>query len=133
MTGVARMTDGRQDVDAWLDGQSHDLTDGARMLRAAILRAVPRAVESVKWRAPNFALDDDFATFSMRRPGTIQVILHTGAKLKPDAPDIQVDDVSGRLTWAARNRAIITFTSNQDVVESLPQFEMTLRAWAAQL
>lgn len=127
------MTDGRQEVDAWLDGQSHDLTDGARMVRTAILRVVPGAVESVKWRAPNFALGDDFATFNMRRPGTLQVILHTGAKPKPDLPGIHVDDVGGRLTWAARNRAIVTFTSNQDVVDSLPQLEETIRAWVGYL
>ncbi|MBA8817659.1 hypothetical protein FHX48_002764 [Microbacterium halimionae] len=127
------MTHGEQDVDEWLDLQTHDLIDGARAVRAAILRTVPDATESVKWQAPNFALDDDFATFSMRRPGTLQVILHTGAKPKPELPAIQVDDVGGRLKWASHNRAIVTFTSNQDVVESLPQFEKTVGAWVKSL
>ena len=127
------MTNGRGEVDAWLDRQSHELTEGARIVRATILRVVPEAVESVKWKAPNFALDDDFATFSMRRPGTLQIILHTGAKPKPDLPSIQVNDIGGRLAWAARNRAIVTFTSNQDVVNSLSQLEETIRAWAGHL
>lgn len=68
---------GTSDVDAWFERQNHSMTGAARAIRSAILRAVPQAVESVKWQAPNFASQDDFATFSMRRPGILQIILHT--------------------------------------------------------
>lgn len=122
-----------EDVDAWFDGQSHELTDAARSIRDAILRAVPEAQESIKWRAPNFAVADDFATFSMRRPGVLQVILHTGAKPKPDAPAIQVGDLGGRLKWAAHNRAIVTFTSADEVSTSMADFETVIREWVTQL
>lgn len=124
---------GTDDVDQWLDAQTHDLTDAARLLRAAILRAAPDAVESIKWKAPNFALDDDFATFSMRRPGVLQLILHTGATPKPEHPVIDVDDLDGRLRWADRNRAIVTFTSMTDAAAAVPAVEAVVRAWVDQL
>jgi hypothetical protein len=122
---------GREAVDAWFDQQSHTMTPAARTIRAAILEAVPDAIESIKWQAPNFATDDDFATFSMRRPGVLQVILHTGAKPKPDMPAIHVDDLDGRLRWAAHNRAVITFTSSEDVAAALPGFTTVIATWVA--
>ncbi|WP_248151750.1 DUF1801 domain-containing protein [Microbacterium aoyamense] len=117
-------------VDAWFDEQSHAMTDAAREVRASILRVVPAATESIKWQAPNFALDDDFATFSMRRPGVLQVILHTGAKPKPERHAIELGDLGGRLRWAGHNRAVITFTSPEDVTAALPQFEREIARWA---
>jgi len=132
---MAGDTTGTTDVDAWLDEHAHDLTAAARVLRAAILRAVPDAVESIKWKAPNFAADDDFATFSMRRPGVLQVILHTGAALKPDAPRIEAGDL-GELAplwrWASHNRAVITFISEEQVNANRDVFERVVRDWVAQ-
>ncbi|MFE1664047.1 DUF1801 domain-containing protein [Microbacterium sp. P02] len=127
------MTAGEDDVDRWFDDQTHDLVETARSLREAILRAAPEATESIKWKAPNFALADDFATFSLRRPGQVQVILHTGAKPKPGSPQISVDDLGGRLRWADRNRAVVTFTSATDAAAALPAFETLVRDWVAQL
>lgn len=127
------MTVGSDAVDEWLDAQSHSMTDAARAVRAAIHRAVPDVVDSIKWQAPNFATHDDFATFSMRRPGVLQVILHTGAKQKPDAAPIEIDDLGGRVRWASHNRAVITFTSADDVAETIPELERLVAAWGAQL
>jgi hypothetical protein len=69
----------------------------------------------------------------MRRPGILQVILHTGATPKPELAEITVDDLGGRLKWASRNRAVVTFTSNQDVAEALPEFEKVIGDWTRQL
>lgn len=132
---MADDTAGTADVDAWLDEQSHDLTAAARVLRAAIFRAVPNAVESIKWKAPNFATDDDFATFSMRRPGVLQVILHTGAAVKPHAPRIEVGELGALVPhwrWASHNRAVITFTSAEQVEENRDALERVVRDWVAQ-
>lgn len=127
------MTVGSDAVDEWFDAQSHSMTDAARAIRAAIHRAVPDVVESIKWQAPNFATHDDFATFSMRRPGVLQVILHTGAKQKPDAARIDVDDLGGRVRWASHNRAVITFTGADDVGQAVPELERLVAAWVAQV
>lgn len=125
------MSDRQEAVDAWFDAQAHSMTAAARTVRETILDAVPDATECVKWNAPNFATEDDFATFSMRRPGILQVILHTGAKPKPGLSAIRVDDLGGRLRWAGHNRAVITFTSAADVADALPQFVVLIRTWTA--
>ena len=121
----------QSDVDEWFEQHPHSLTEAAQDVRAAILRAVPDAVESIKWKAPNFATHDDFATFSMRRPGVLQVILHTGAKPKPELAAIKVDGLGGRMRWADHNRAIITFTSADDVADALPEFERIVAVWVS--
>lgn len=108
------------------------MTDAARAVRSAVLRAVPHATESIKWQAPNFATQDDFATFSMRRPGTLQIVLHTGAKPKPEAAEITIGDVGGRLKWAGRNRAVISFTSPEDAHIAIRELEGTIRSWVVQ-
>ena len=128
------MTDHQSLVDAWFDEhQSHAMSDAARTIRRAILRAVPETTENIKWQAPNFAVQDDFATFSMRRPGIVQIILHTGARPNPELATIRVDELEGRLRWAGHNRAVITFASPDDVSEALPQFEQLIAAWTAQM
>lgn len=128
------VTDTGDIVAKWFDDhQTHSMTDAGRTIRAAILRAVPEATENNKWQAPNFATRDDFATLSMRRPGILQIILHTGAKPKPKLAAIQVDDRGGRMRWAGHNRAIITFTSPDDVDDALPELQTLIAAWVAQL
>jgi len=124
---------GSDDVEAWFVANDHALTGAARLLRAAILRAAPHAAESIKWQAPNFALDDDFATFSMRRPGVLQVILHTGAVPKPELAPIAVDGLERHLRWPGHNRAVVTFRSHDEVIDALDEFESVVRAWVAQL
>jgi hypothetical protein len=120
-----------EDVDAWFAQQDHSMTDAARAVRDAILRAAPGASQSVKWQAPNFATSDDFATFSMRRPGVLQVVLHTGARPRPELPPIEVSSLGGRARRAGHNRVVITLTSPEDVADVLPELEETIRIWAA--
>ena len=125
------MTDGADAVDAWFDEQSHSMTAAARAIRSAIMRAAPGTVESIKWKAPNFALDDDYATFSLRRPGILQVILHTGVRPRPELAPIRVGDLGGRLRWAGHNRAVITFTSIEEVAGMVADVERVIVAWTS--
>jgi hypothetical protein len=77
--------------------------------------------------APSFALIDHFATFKLRPETTIQVVLHPGAKVKANPKALKVDAPTGLLTWAAPDRALVTFTdlaaiqTNQDVLVALVQ------------
>jgi hypothetical protein len=122
---------GSDDVDRWLDEQTHALVDDARLVWATILRAVPAAVESIKWKAPNFALGGvDFATFSLRRPGVLQLILHTGVSPRPDHPAITLPPVRG-LRWADHNRAVITITEQGGVPTA--EIETAVEIWSAGL
>ncbi|WP_053351396.1 DUF1801 domain-containing protein [Leucobacter musarum] len=121
---------GSAEVEAWFAANPHALADGARSVRRAILSADARVTESVKWQAPSFTWNTiDFATFSMRRPDQLQVILHTGAKERLDIAEISVESVGRRSRRAGRNREIITFASNAEVEAALESFDRAVRAW----
>ncbi|KQX05067.1 MULTISPECIES: DUF1801 domain-containing protein [unclassified Leifsonia] len=121
------------EVDLWFDDLEHPLTDAALRLRTAILGVSPSIVESIKWKAPNFATTDDFATFSLRRPNAVQVILHTGAKPKPEHPEIVIDDPAGLAKRLDRNRFVVTITSDQQAAVAEPAFITLVRSWVDQL
>jgi hypothetical protein len=126
---------GRSDAaaDEYWAGLEHPMAESARGLRAALLDAAPGVAETLKWKAPNFATVDDFATFNFRRPTAVQVILHTGAKPKPEHPEITVDAPAGLLRWADRNRAVVTFGSSDQILEHRDAFATLVSSWAAQL
>jgi hypothetical protein len=122
-----------ESVDHFIAALDHELLDVIALVRSSIKSAVPQAIESIKWKAPNFALDDDFATLNLRRPNAVQVILHTGAKPKPGHPKIQIDDPASLLRWADTNRAIVTFDSRTEAVAAQPVFVAIVRDWVRQL
>jgi hypothetical protein len=121
------------DVAAFMAQLEHPRKAEIEVVRTLILSADPRIRESIKWNAPSFALTDHFATFKLRPETTIQVVLHTGAKVKTNPTAIKVDDPTGLLTWASPDRALVTFAdlaaiqTNQDVLVTL------VRQWIAQL
>lgn len=106
---------------------------GAQQLRGVLAALSPDVVESVKWKAPNFALRDDFATMSLRRADVVHVIFHTGAKPKPEHPEIVVQDPAGLLRRADRNRYVATFTDEQAILAALPAFTAIAASWVRQL
>jgi hypothetical protein len=121
------------EVDAWFDDLDHPMKDAALTLRHGLATVSPDVVENIKWKAPNFAVRDDFATMNLRRLTAIQVILHTGARPKPEHPEILLDDPSSLLRRADRNRWVATFTSADHVRDALPAFLVIATSWAHQL
>ncbi|WP_166872349.1 MULTISPECIES: DUF1801 domain-containing protein [unclassified Salinibacterium] len=120
-------------VDEFVASLDHELADVVDLIRSSIKSAVPQVTESIKWKAPNFALADDFATLNLRRPTAVQVILHTGPKPKPEHPKIEIDDPAALLRWADSNRAIVTFTSRAETLATQPAFVAIVRDWVRQL
>ncbi len=98
-------------------------------MRSAILGIDSRINESIKWNAPSFYIDDHFATFNLHYPDRIQVVLHAGAKVNPDAKQFEVLDPAGLLTWAAPDRATVTFRTQSEVDEQLAAFRDVLKQW----
>ena len=121
------------DVDAWFTALDHPMKAGAQQLRGVLAALSPDVVESVKWKAPNFALRDDFATMSLRRADVVHVIFHTGAKPKPEHPEIVVQDPAGWLRRADRNRDVATLTDEQAILAALPAFTAIAASWVRQL
>ncbi|PPF44493.1 DUF1801 domain-containing protein [Pseudoclavibacter sp. AY1F1] len=123
------------DVDAYFAELAHPLRGVAEALRELLLSAHPDVVESIKWKAPNYAVAgaDDFATLNLRRPTAVQLVLHTGAKVKPEHPELVVDAPAKLLKWPGRNRATASFASLAEFEDARGALEDIVRSWAAQV
>lgn len=102
-------------------------------VRAIILAADSRIAEGIKWNAPSFSLTEHFATFKLRPAETVQVVFHTGAKVKDNTKAMVIDDPLGMLTWAAKDRCVVTFTDLHDVKAKQATLTTIVNQWIAQL
>ncbi|OUE07762.1 hypothetical protein CMsap09_02340 [Clavibacter michiganensis] len=123
----------RRDVEDRLAARAHPLAEVIAELRAAVSAARPDAVESWKWNAPSWALDDHFATLALRDPDEALLILHAGARPRPDLGAVRVADPAGLLRAAAPDRSIAAFRSVDQVRDARPAIEAVVREWAARV
>jgi hypothetical protein len=119
------------EVDAYMGALEHPMAGQVERLRSAILGVDARVNESIKWNAPSFYIDAHFATFNLHYPDRIQIVLHAGAKVNPDARQFEVSDPAGLLKWAAMDRASVTFGSDSEVDERLAALLDVLKQWIA--
>lgn len=84
-----------------------------RAIRASILAADARIEEGIKWNAPSYHLaGDHFATFNLRSRDAIQLILHLGARPRPDAAVREaIGEPDLPLVWRSADRAILAVRS----------------------
>lgn len=120
------------DVDALLEATAPPYIAVIDAIREELL-ALPGVRESVKWNAPNYALADDFATMSLRRPQAVQLILHTGAKPKPEHPEIDLGGLPAFARRADRNRVVFTFVSATVSEDDRLTLRRMISDWIAQL
>ena len=101
-------------------------------LRAAILAADPGISENVKWNSPNFVFNnEDRVTLRTNPKGGVQVILHRGAKVRPDAAGFSFDDPTGLLTWPGPDRAILAVADDDSARAIAPQLTPLIARWIA--
>lgn len=119
-------------VDDFLAMLDHPRRAEIEALRALILDADPRVREAVKWNAPSFLVAEHFATFRLRPAATVQVVLHTGARARPEPLAPRIDDPAGLLAWASPDRCVATFRDAADVEAKRDAFLHVVRQWIAQ-
>ena len=120
------------DVDAFVAALDHPHADAIRALRAIILGVDPRVAAEIKWNAPSFRTSEHFATFQLRAREGVQLILHFGARKRPELPSrAAIRDPGGLLEWLAPDRASVRFRDDADVKARRPAFEAVLRDWIA--
>jgi len=119
------------EVDAYMGMLEHPMAAQVERLRSAILAADSRVGESIKWNAPSFYIDDHFATFNLHFPDRIQIVLHAGAKVDPNAKQFDITDPARLLKWAAVDRASVTFGSVAEIDQQLDAFMDILGQWIA--
>ena len=117
-------------VTAFLATLEHPSKPDIEAVRKIILSAHPDIGEGIKWNAPSFRTSEFFATFNLRAKGCIQLIFHTGAKVRETAPDgLHVDDPTGLLEWLAKDRASVTFSGGKDIVSKRTALKAMVREW----
>ena len=121
---------GALEVEALLASLRHPKEPEIRAARSLILGADPRVGESVKWNAPSFGTTEHFATFQLRARDGVQVVLHLGAKPRPDAGvRAAIVDSAKLLEWRGPDRATVTFHDMADVEMKAPAFVALVRQW----
>jgi hypothetical protein len=115
------------EVDAFLAGLDHPLKADIAAVRKIVLGASPEIAEGVKWNSVSFRRDDWFATVNLRSKDVIQLVLHTGAKVKDR--ELQIADPDGLLLWLAKDRALATLGSGKTLKANAKAFEAIVKAW----
>ena len=119
-------------VDAFMRALDHPFKAEIEAIRQTIRVAHRSIAEGVKWNAPSFRTTEYFATTNLREKAGVGVILHLGAKVKDRGPGrVPVDDPRGLLKWLATDRAMVVFTSMDDINAKRPDFERLIRSWIA--
>lgn len=120
-------------VDALMNELDHPCKESIQALRALILSLDARIHEEVKWNAPSFYIADHFATFKLRPLSSIQLVLHTGAKVKANPKQFDVADPQNLLTWPAKDRCVLTLRSPEEAARHREAVAKIVTAWIKQL
>jgi uncharacterized protein YdhG (YjbR/CyaY superfamily) len=108
----------------------HPLKKEIEAVRKLILGVNPSIHEGIKWNAPSFRTTDYFATFHLRSIEAVQLILHTGAKVKATATiGMQIDDPAGLLKWLAKDRCMVTLGKGREIQAKRKAFEAIISQW----
>ena len=121
----------RQETESYLAALDPSHKDAFTALCDLVRSVDGRIEETIKWNAPSFFITDHFATTGLTRDGTIRLVLHTGAKKRPDPVSVALED-GDFLTWAGTDRAVVTFADLHKVNEPAPRLARVLEQWIAQ-
>ncbi len=112
------------------DVSTHALSKEIDAVRKIILGVSPAISEGVKWNAPSFRTEKDwFATVNLRSTESLQVILHLGAKARPEFKGFKVADPNGLMKWLGKDRAMITLGAGRHISANKKAFEAIVRVW----
>lgn len=116
------------------DADAFPLERELEAARLIILGVDPKIQEGVKWNAPSFHVGGHwFATVNLRSPKALQIVLHLGAKTRPDLKAFKVADPNGLMEWRGKDRALVTLGAKGDIAENRKALEAIVRAWIKQL
>jgi len=110
------MSNKSKEVTQFLDDQNHPFRKEIEQLRNCILAANANLTENIKWNGPNYCFEnEDRITMKIQPPKQLQLIFHTGAKVKVQPKDRLINKGFGMLDWKGNDRAIATFRNMQDI------------------
>jgi hypothetical protein len=115
-------------VDAFMASLEHPHKSKIEALRRIIRAADPSIAEGVKWNAPSYRTTEYFATTHLRAKDGVGLIFHLGAKVH-DATSVRVDDPGKMLQWLGTARAMVTFSSMDEIRARKASLERIVRQW----
>jgi hypothetical protein len=118
------------DVDELMRALAHPLKKEIEAVRRTIREAAPGISEGVKWKSPSFRTERDyFATVNLRSTEEVQVILHLGAKVRPDLKAFEIADPNGVMKWLGKDRAMLSLGAGRAFMSNKKVLEAIVRAW----
>lgn len=122
------------EVDALIASYEEPAASLARALRPVLLGADARIAEEVKWKSPSYHAGEQFATLNVRPGRPPVLVLHRGAKVRPDLPSrLPIPDPTGLLDWRTNDRANVVLQDAADVEAKQEALRAVLSAWIAHL
>lgn len=125
---IARSGAKAEDASAFLAALDHPLKADIETVRKIVLSAGPEIADGVKWNSVSFRKSDWFATVNLRSKDVVQLVFHTGAKVK-DNPKLDIPDPGGLLLWLAKDRALVTLGAAKTLKANAKAFEAIVKAW----
>ena len=122
------------EVDTLIASYGETAAGVARALRPIVLDVDNRVREGVKWKSPSYFTVEHFATLNVR-PGRLPVlVLHRGAKVRPDLSDrLPIPDPAGLLDWRTNDRANVVLHDAAEVEAKREPLRAVMSAWIAHL
>lgn len=120
-------------VAAYMRGLDHPLKADIEFVRTIVCGVSPTIEELVKWNAPSFRTHEDFASVNVRNRNAVQLVLHTGAKVKTNAKQPEIEDPKGVVKWLAKDRCLVTLGAGKEIAANRSALESIVRAWIRQL
>jgi hypothetical protein len=116
------------EVDAFMHNLVHPLRADIEAVRKIVLGADASISDGVKWNSLSFRRSDWFATVNLRSKDAVQLVFHTGAKVK-DTPELKIPDPEGLMLWVAKDRALVTLGNGKALKANAKAFEAIVKAW----
>ncbi|MCX7174548.1 MAG: DUF1801 domain-containing protein [Proteobacteria bacterium] len=120
-------------VDAYMKALEHPHKASIQELRELVLSVDPRIKEQVKWNAPSFYLEDNFATLRVQPEPILQLVLHSGSKRNAHPKKFELLDPQSLLKWPAKDRCVVTFSSSIEVSQHKAAIKRMITDWIRQL
>ncbi len=122
------------EVDALIASYGEPAAGVARALRLLILDADDQIREGLKWNSPSYHAGEHFATLNVRPGRPPVLVLHRGAKVRPDLPDrLPIPGPAGLLDWRTNDRANVVLRDAAEVEAQREPLRTVMRAWIAHL
>lgn len=122
---------GEQQVANFLASLEHPLKAEIEEVRTIILSVNDEITEHIKWNAPSFCIhNQDRVTFNLHGKDGFRLIFHCGSKVTGnEAKEPFFEDTTKLLEWVTGDRAIVKFTSMNDVVTNKENLKEIVKKW----